>query len=61
MILTRALIDLWDPEFNIRHRSHITIIQILQIPIVVIGCIFTLPFDLLTLPWQIRIIHNGSD
>lgn len=62
MILTRNLIDLWDPDLKVRNRNkRISFLQIISVPLLVCGFLITLPFDIITLPYQIRIITNGSD
>lgn len=62
MVFTRNLLDLWDPELKWRNGDkRITFIQIITIPFLCIGMIFTFTLDILTLPYQIRMIYNNDD
>ena len=62
MILTRSLVDAWDPQWNFRNHRRLTVLQCISIPLVVpIAILFTLPIDILTLPYQIRLMNNNSD
>ncbi len=60
MILSRNLIDLWDPEWTFRNHRRITFIQCLTLPLIPIGFLFTIPFDIITLPYQLRFIYRDD-
>ena len=62
MMFTRNLIDLWDPELKLRNGDkRITCVQITTIPFLCIGIILTFTLDIITLPYQMRIIYNNDD
>jgi hypothetical protein len=61
MFLTRKLLDKWDPEQNLRNGEQpITILQIITLPLVIIGFFLTIPIDIVTFPWQLRNIYNSE-
>lgn len=62
MMLTRNLIDLWDPDMKLRNRDKkISFLQIISFPLLITGMILTFTIDIITLPCQLRIIINGDD
>ena len=45
-MLSRGLLDLWDPGARFRDgEQRITISQVLSLPVVCVGLIFTFPID----------------
>ena len=61
MLFTRGLIDLWDPELKLRNgEKKITILQVVTLPLVIVGIFFTFSLDIITLPWQLRAIYRDE-
>lgn len=61
MILSRFLIDLWDPELRARNRERcINVLQIITLPFLFVGLILSFTIDVITLPWQLRMIYNNE-
>lgn len=61
MMLTRNLIDLWDPELKLRNREkRISIKQIIFLPSLFIGILIVFPIDILTLPYQLKHIYRDD-
>lgn len=61
MIFTRALIDKWDPELKLRNGEQlISILQLISVPLLIIGICFTFTLDIITLPWQIKHIYRDE-
>jgi hypothetical protein len=50
MFLTNFILNLWDPEAKFREDNHrITFLQIITLPLFVIGLIISFPIDILIL------------
>ena len=62
MLFSRALIDLWDPDLKLRNNNkRITILQIVTIPLLISGLVFSFTADIISLPWQLKHIYRDDD
>jgi hypothetical protein len=55
-MLSRALLDIWDPQSRYRDgEAGLTICQVASLPIISIGLLFTLPVDVFIVVFVLRI------
>lgn len=54
-MLTHSLLNIWDPESRYRDReAQITICQVVTLPVVGIGLLFTIPIDMFIVIFVLR-------
>lgn len=55
LVFCRRILDAWDPEARVRNRdARIKAVQIVAIPLVMIGLIIAFPLDIISLPCQVQ-------
>jgi len=61
MILTRYILDLWDPSYDVRNGDRrISICQTISLPFLIVGILITYPIDIITFPLQRRYIYRDD-
>jgi len=55
MFLTNILLNFWDPEAKLREDNHrITFLQLITLPLLVVGLIISFPIDILVMVCKIK-------